>query len=64
MAKQSSFSVVWGWRLKALGLVPRSLRPGRHAGGSTLTGAPVNSGCHGDGMEPPTSLPASEAEKK
>ena len=73
MPKQSSFCTERGCLLKGLGLFPRSLREGRIPPlGPEMVGVAevgpiegvVMPGCHGEGIELPTSLPASEAEKR
>ena len=61
MAKQSSFFTDWGCFLKATGFLVRSFRDTRFE--SPDEGNEGMPGCQGDGIELPTSLPASEAEK-
>ena len=60
MPKQSSFLTDKGCFLKATGLRPRSFLEARLDGPDEANdGMP---GCQGEGIELPTSLPASEAE--
>ena len=61
MPKQSSFLTDKGCFLKATGLRPRSFREARLDGADEANEAGMP-GCQGDGIELPTSLPASEAE--
>ena len=68
IAKHSSFLICEGCFRKAFGLLPRIFRDA--LGPPILVGVatpPVGCrmpGCHGEGIELPTSLPASDAVKK
>ena len=65
IAKQSSFLMWEGCFLKALGLQPLAFREGRvPTVGVAVVEEARTPGCHGEGMELPTSLPASEAVKE
>mgnify|MGYP001164294489 FL=1 len=66
IAKQSSWRIFKGCFLKATGLIPRFFLDGRindcAVKGATAGAVEGTPGCHGEGLELPTSLPASEAE--
>ena len=66
IAKHSSFLICEGCFLKAFGLLPRIFRDA--LGPPILVGVATVGcrmpGCHGEGIELPTSLPASDAVKK